>query len=90
MPLPLTEDPFHDDLGYGAAIHVVSIKPRRRITWGILKGIVQGLWNFLVEEGRFVVRMHEVISYHMVQIFDSLHLLQAGSLSFEDLFGLRS
>lgn len=54
VPLPLTEDPFHDDLGYGAAIHVVSTKPRHRITWGILKGTVQGLWNFLVEESRYV------------------------------------
>ncbi|KAF6239719.1 hypothetical protein HO173_002265 [Letharia columbiana] len=54
VPLPQTEDPFHDDLGYGAAIHVVSTKPRHRITWKILKGIIQGLWNFLVEEGRYM------------------------------------
>lgn len=56
MPLPRTEDPFRDDLGYGAAIFIASVKVRDRITWGILKGITQGLWNFLVEEGRYMVR----------------------------------
>ena len=55
MPLPLSEDPFDDDLGYGAAIFIVSVKPRDRLTWGILKGIIQGLWNFLVVDGRYMV-----------------------------------
>lgn len=55
MPLPTTEDPFEDDLGYGAAIHVVSTDPRHRLTWLILKGIMQGLYDFLIAQGRFVV-----------------------------------
>lgn len=55
MPLPLTEDPFVDDLGYGAAITVVSTKPHHPITWLVLKGVMQGLRGFLVEEGRFMV-----------------------------------
>ncbi|CAD6579415.1 MAG: hypothetical protein ASARMPRED_009124 [Alectoria sarmentosa] len=54
VPLPLTEDPFNDDLGYGAAIQVVSTKPHHRMTWGILKGVIQGLWNFLVEDGLYL------------------------------------
>ena len=81
VPLPLTEDPFHDDLGYGAAIHVVSIKPRHRITWGILKGILQGLWYVLVHEGRYVVRTHEVIPNDLVQIFESPALFAGGKPS---------
>ena len=56
MPLPRTEDPFEDDLGYGTAIYVVSTMPFHRITWGILKGILQGLQDFLVDQGRFMVR----------------------------------
>ncbi|CAF9924927.1 hypothetical protein IMSHALPRED_006329 [Imshaugia aleurites] len=65
VPLPLTEDPFHDDLGYGAAIHVVSTKPRNRLTWGILKGVMQGLWEFLVEQGRFMEADFHVLYANM-------------------------
>lgn len=54
-PLPITEDPFDDDLGYGAAIHVVSTNVRFRLTWGILMGILQGLWDFLVDANRYLV-----------------------------------
>ena len=53
--LPVTEDPFDDDLGYGAAIHVVSTNVRFRLTWGILMGILQGLWDFLVVADRYLV-----------------------------------
>lgn len=53
--LPPTEDPFDDDLGYGAAIHVVSTRPKHRITWGILRGIMQGLWGFLVMQEKYLV-----------------------------------
>lgn len=52
-PLPQTEQPFHDDLGYGASIYVVAVKPRRPITWVLLKGIIQGLWDVLVVGGRY-------------------------------------
>ena len=55
MPLPSTEDPFDDDLGYGAAIHVVSTNVRHRLTWGILNAVMQGLWDFLIEGRRFLV-----------------------------------
>ena len=55
MPLPITEDPFNDDLGYGAAIHIVSTDVRYRLTWGILMGILQGLWDFLVVANRYLV-----------------------------------
>lgn len=55
MPLPQSEDPFDDDLGYGAAVHVVSTRPRHRLTWRILRGIMQGLWDVLVEQGRYLV-----------------------------------
>ena len=55
MPLPITEDPFDDDLGYGAAIHVVSTNVRYRLTWGIMMGILQGLWDILVDANRYLV-----------------------------------
>lgn len=53
-PLPRSEEPFLEDLGYGAAIDVVSARPDYRLTWGILKDAMQGLWDFLVIEGRHV------------------------------------
>ena len=59
VPLPQTEDPFDDDLGYGAAIHVVSTNIHHRLTWGILKSIMQGLWDFLIEGRRYLVRKPE-------------------------------
>ena len=52
-PLPRSQDPFREDLGYGAAIDVLSAKPDRRLTWGILKDAMDGLWDFLVIDGRF-------------------------------------
>lgn len=55
MPLPIAEDPFEDDLGYGAVIHVVSTNVRFRLTWGILVGILQGLWDVLVDANRYQV-----------------------------------
>ena len=55
VPLPATEDPFDDDLGYGAAICVVSTNVRYRLTWGILMGVLQGLWDFLVDANRYLV-----------------------------------
>lgn len=55
-PLPHTEDPFNDDLGYGAAIHVVSTSLYHRLTWQILTWIMKGLWGFLIEGERNVVR----------------------------------
>ena len=53
-PLPRSEEPFHEDLGYGAAIDVVSSRPDHRLTWGILKDAMEGLWDFLVTQGRYV------------------------------------
>ena len=53
--IPLSEDPFHDDMGYGAAIHVVSTNVQYRLTWGILKGVMKGLWDFLVVMDRYLV-----------------------------------
>ena len=53
-PLPRSEDPFHEDLGFGAAIDVVSARPDHRMTWGILKNAMDGLREFLVEDGRYV------------------------------------
>ena len=53
-PLPRSEEPFYEDLGYGAAIDVVSSRPDYRLTWGILKDAMDGLWDFLVIEGRYV------------------------------------
>lgn len=53
-PLPRRQDPFQEDLGYGAAIDVVSARPDHRLTWGILKDVMDGLWEFLVVEGRYV------------------------------------
>ena len=81
MPLPQSEDPFDDDLGYGAAIFIVSVKPRHRITWGILKGITQGLWNFLVEEGRYMVcELGEIPSW-LVLCYESMSPLLESSIS---------
>lgn len=53
-PLPRRQDPFQEDLGYGVAIDVVSARPDHRLTWGILKDVMDGLWEFLVVEGRYV------------------------------------
>lgn len=53
-PLPRNEDPFHEDLGYGAAINVVSARPDHRLTWSILRNAMEGLWEFLVVAGRYV------------------------------------
>lgn len=53
-PLPRNEDPFHEDLGYGAAINVVSARPDHRLTWSILKNAMEGLWEFLILDGRHV------------------------------------
>lgn len=60
--LPRNEDPFHEDLGYGAAINVVSSRPDHRLTWGILKDAMDGLWEFLVVEGRYVESEFDI--YH--------------------------
>ena len=61
-PLPRSEDPFHEDLGYGAAIDVVSSRPDHRLTWGILKDAMEGLWGFLVIGGRYVECEYDI--YH--------------------------
>ena len=61
VTLPQTEDPFDDNLGYGAAIYVVSTQPHHRITWAILTGIIEGLWNHLIEEDNYFVGLDEFI-----------------------------
>ena len=61
-PLPRNEDPFHEDLAYGAAIDVLSSQPNHRLTWGILKDSMEGLWEFLVVDGRFVESEFDI--YH--------------------------
>ena len=61
-PLPASEEPFHEDLGYGAAIDVVSSRPDYRLTWGIMKDAMNGLWEFLVVEGRSVESEFDI--YH--------------------------
>lgn len=53
-PLPRDEEPFHEDLGYGAVIRVVPSRPDHRLTWGVVKDAMDGLWQFLVVEGRYV------------------------------------
>ena len=47
-------EPFKEDLGYGTAITVFSTRPDRRLTWSIVKDAMEGLWTFLVVDGRFV------------------------------------
>ena len=47
-------NPFKEDLGYGTAITVFSSRPDRRLTWSIVKDAMEGLWTFLVIDGRFV------------------------------------
>ena len=61
-PLPRSEEPFHEDLGYGAVIEVVSSRPDHRLTWGILKDAMNGLWEFLVIDGRYVESEFDI--YH--------------------------
>ena len=61
VPLPSSEDPFHEDLGYGAAINVVSVKPDHPLTWGILKNTMDGLWEFLIVEGRFSESTFDIV-----------------------------
>ena len=53
-PLPQSQDPFQEDLGYGAAIDIVSTRPDHPLTWSILKDVMDGLWDFLVMEGHFL------------------------------------
>ena len=53
-PLPRSEDAFYEDLGCGAAINVVSSRPGHRLTSGILKDAMNGLWELLVVEGRYM------------------------------------
>lgn len=60
-PLPRKQDLFHEDLGYGAAINVVSARPDRRLTWGILKDAMEGLWEFLIVESRFVESEFDIV-----------------------------
>ena len=60
-PLPISEEPFHEDLGYGAAIDVVSSRPDHRLTWAILKEAMDGLWQFLVIEGRHVESEFDIV-----------------------------
>ena len=62
VPLPRSKDPFHEDLGYGAVINVVSSRPDHRLTWSILKDAMDGLWGFLVLEGRYVESEFDI--YH--------------------------
>lgn len=50
-PLPYNEEPFLEDLGYGAAIKVTSARPDHRLTWRILKEAMQGLWDYLILQG---------------------------------------
>ena len=50
-PLPLDEDPFIENQGWGTAIEVVSARPDDRLTWEILDETMQGLWQFLIVEG---------------------------------------
>ena len=52
-PLPRSEDPFHEDLGYGAAITVVSVRLDHRLTWSILKETMDGLWDVLVTKSYY-------------------------------------
>lgn len=59
-PLPRSETPFHEDLGYGAAINVVPARPDVHLTWGILKNAMNGLWDFLVIESRDVESDFEI------------------------------
>ena len=53
-PLPWDEDPFIEDRGWGAAIRIFSAQPNQRLTWRALKEAAQGLWEFLILQGRFV------------------------------------
>ncbi len=53
-PLPRSEDPFHEDRGYGAAINVVSTRPDHRLTWNILKDAMDALWEVLIVDGHYV------------------------------------
>ena len=38
----------------GAAIDVVSARPDYRLTWVILRNAMEGLWEFLVVDGRYM------------------------------------
>lgn len=53
-PLPPDCEPFKENLGYGIEITVFSSRPDRRLTWRVVKDAMEGLWTFLVVDGRFV------------------------------------
>lgn len=73
-PLPRRQDPFQEDLGYGVAINVVSARPDHRLTWGILKDVMDGLWEFLIVEGRYVESEFKICH-------GSLNLVGRGTIS---------
>ena len=60
-PLPWDEDPFVEDLGWGAAINVISARPDHRLTWQLLEDITQGLWNYLILDEHFLEAEFEVM-----------------------------
>ena len=80
-PLPRSEDPFQEDLGYGAAIDVVSARPDHHLTWGILKDAMDGLWEFLVLNHRFQESEFQI--YH-----GALSLVGRGTLQEAPVTGL--
>ena len=55
-------EPFKEDLGYGTAVTVFSSRPDRLLTWSIVKDAMEGLWEFLVIDGRFVESEFDI--YH--------------------------
>ncbi|KAL2052772.1 hypothetical protein ABVK25_007012 [Lepraria finkii] len=58
-----SNDPFEEDLGYGAKIRVVSVRPDNRMTWEILQDTMQGLWNFLVVDRHHVEADFEITTW---------------------------
>ena len=59
-PLPLDEDPFLENLGWGAAVLVMSAQPDHRLTWQLLADTMEGLWNYLIIDKHFVEAEFEV------------------------------
>ncbi len=61
-PLPWDEDPFIEDLGWGARITIMSARPAHRITWKVLLETMRGLWDYLIQGGHFMEAEFDIMN----------------------------
>lgn len=57
--LPPSKDSF--DYGYGIRIIIVSVRPHHRLTWAVSESVLGGMWNYLVEDGRYMEASFDIV-----------------------------